>query len=186
MKIRLMLSFLAVISLSSFKNEEKIVEEIPVVQIEEIVVSEPPEEVHELQELMDAIGELESNGRYDVVNRFGFMGKYQFSPRTLRHLGYNVTREQFLNSPQLQDSAMVQYLRDNYTNLRHHIMVYGYTTHNGIYLTPSSILAGAHFAGARGMKRFLENNIGTTDSNGMTITRYMERFTDYELNLEDL
>jgi hypothetical protein len=36
------------------------------------------------------------------------------------------------------------------------------------------------------MKRFLENNVGTTDSNGMTITRYMEKFTDYELNLEDL
>jgi len=183
MKIRLMLSFLAVISLSSFAYEKT--EEIPVVKIEEIVVSEPPKE-HQLQELMDAIGELESNGRYDVVNRFGFMGKYQFSPRTLKHLGYNVTREQFLNSPQLQDSAMVQYLKDNYTNLEHHIMVYGYTTHNGIYLTPSSILAGAHFAGARGMKRFLENNVGTTDSNGMTITKYMERFTDYELNLEEL
>ena len=185
MKIRLMLSFLAVGSLSSF-IPEKIEENIPVVEIEEIVVSEPPKEVHELQELMDAIGELESNGRYDVVNRFGFMGKYQFSPRTLRYLGYDVTKEQFLNSPQLQDSAMVQYLRDNYTNLQHHILVYGYTTHNGVYITPSSILAGAHFAGARGMKRFLENNVGTTDSNGMTITRYMEKFTDYELNLEDL
>ena len=183
MKIRLMLSFLAVISLSSFTYEKT--EEIPVVKIEEIIVSEPPKE-HQLQELMDAIGELESNGRYDAVNRFGFMGKYQFSPRTLKHLGHDVTREQFLNSPQLQDSVMVQYLRDNYTNLEHHIMIYGYTMHNGIYLTPSSILAGAHFAGARGMKKFLENNVGTTDSNGMTITKYMERFTDYELNLEEL
>jgi hypothetical protein len=181
-----MLSFLAVVVLSSFKSQEKIVEEMPVVQIEEIVVNEPPERVHELQELMDAIGELESNGRYDVVNRFGFMGKYQFSPRTLRHLGYDVTKEEFLNNPPLQDSAMVQYLRDNYTHLQHHIMVYGYTTHNGVYITPSSILAGAHFAGAFGMKRFLDNNVGTTDSNGMTIQRYMERFTDYELNLEDL
>jgi len=184
MKIRLMLSFLAVGSLSSFVPE-KIEENIPVVEIEEIVVSEPPK-VHQLDELIEAIGQLESNNRYDVVNRHGFMGKYQFSPRTVAYLGYDVTREQFLNNPELQDSVMVSYLRSNYSSLQHHIMVYGYTVHNGVYITPSSILAGAHFAGARGMKRFLENNVGTTDSNGMTITRYMEKFTDYELNLEDL
>ena len=179
-----MLSFLAVGSLSSFVPE-KIEENIPVVEIEEIVVSEPPK-VHQLDELIEAIGQLESNNRYDVVNRHGFMGKYQFSPRTVAYLGYDVTREQFLNNPELQDSVMVSYLRSNYSSLQHHIMVYGYTVHNGVYITPSSILAGAHFAGARGMKRFLENNVGTTDSNGMTITRYMEKFTDYELNLEDL
>jgi len=184
MKIRLMLSFLVVGSLSSF-IPEKIEENIPVVEIEEIVVSEPPK-VHQLDELIEAIGQLESNNRYDVVNRHGFMGKYQFSPRTVAYLGYDVTREQFLNNPELQDSVMVSYLRSNYSSLQHHIMVYGYTIHNGVYITPSSILAGAHFAGARGMKRFLENNVGTTDSNGMTITRYMEKFTDYELNLEDL
>ena len=184
MKIRLMLSFLAVGSLSSF-IPEKIEENIPVVEIEEIVVSEPPK-VHQLDELIEAIGQLESNNRYDVVNSYGFMGKYQFSPRTVAYLGYDVTREQFLNNPELQDSVMISYLRSNYSSLQHHIMVYGYTIHNGVYITPSSILAGAHFAGARGMKRFLENNVGTTDSNGMTITRYMEKFTDYELNLEDL
>jgi len=179
-----MLSFLAVGSLSSF-IPEKIEENIPVVEIEEIVVSEPPK-VHQLDELIEAIGQLESNNRYDVVNSYGFMGKYQFSPRTVAYLGYDVTREQFLNNPELQDSVMISYLRSNYSSLQHHIMVYGYTIHNGVYITPSSILAGAHFAGARGMKRFLENNVGTTDSNGMTITRYMEKFTDYELNLEDL
>ena len=184
MKIRLMLSFLAVGSLSSFVPE-KIEENIPVVEIEEIVVSEPPK-AHQLDELIEAIGQLESNNRYDVVNPYGFMGKYQFSPRTVAYLGYDVTREQFLNNPELQDSVMVSYLRSNYSSLQYHIMVYGYTIHNGVYITPSSILAGAHFAGARGMKRFLENNVGTTDSNGMTITRYMEKFTDYELNLEDL
>jgi hypothetical protein len=179
-----MLSFLAVGSLSSFVPE-KIEENIPVVEIEEIVVSEPPK-AHQLDELIEAIGQLESNNRYDVVNPYGFMGKYQFSPRTVAYLGYDVTREQFLNNPELQDSVMVSYLRSNYSSLQHHIMVYGYTIHNGVYITPSSVLAGAHFAGARGMKRFLENNVGTTDSNGMTITRYMEKFTDYELNLEDL
>lgn len=184
-----MLSILLVVLMSSFKNGNKEVEnieEMPIVEIEEIVVSESSKTVNGLQELMDAIGRLESNNRYDIVNSFGFMGKYQFSPRTLRHLGYEVSREEFLNNSQLQDSAMVRYLRDNYTSLQDHILVYGHTTHNGIYITPSSILAGAHFAGARGMKRFLENNVGTTDANGMTIERYMKRFTDYELNLEDL
>ena len=120
MKIRLMLSFLIIVATSSF-TPEKIVEEIPIVEIEEIVVSEPPEEVHQLNELIEAIGKLESNNRYDVVNRFGFMGKYQFSPRTVKYLGFDVTREQFLNNPQLQDSVMISYLRNNYSSLQHHI-----------------------------------------------------------------
>ena len=186
MNIRLTLSFLVTIILvvlfNGFRNNK---EETSIIQIEEVVVSEPPKE-HQLRDLIDAIGELESNNRYDVVNPFGFMGKYQFSPRTLRYLGYDVTTEEFLSSPQLQDSAMVHYLRHNYSNLQRHITIYGYTTHNGIYMTPSSILAGAHFAGAVGMKRFLDNKVGTTDANGMTITKYMERFTDYQLDLEDL
>jgi hypothetical protein len=109
-----MLSFLAVGSLSSFVPE-KIEENIPVVEIEEIVVSEPPK-AHQLDELIEAIGQLESNNRYDVVNPYGFMGKYQFSPRTVAYLGYDVTREQFLNNPELQDSVMVSYLRSNYSS----------------------------------------------------------------------
>jgi len=180
-----MLSFLAVISLSSFTTKNKIEQPIPVIEIEEVIVTEPPT-IHELQELMDAIGYFESNNRYDIVNPHGFMGRYQFSPRTVAYLGYDVTREEFLNNPQLQDSVMVSYIRDNYNSLQNYIDEYAYTTHNGLYITPSSILAGAHYAGAGGMKKFLTSNKETIDSNGMTITRYMKKFTDYEINLEEL
>lgn len=185
MKIRLMLSFLAILVLSSFTTQNKTEQEIPVIEIEEVIVAESPT-IHELQELMDAIGYFESNNRYDIVNPYGFMGRYQFSPRTVEYLGYNVTKEEFLNNPELQDSVMVSYIRDNYVSLRNYIDEYAYTTHNGIYITPSSILAGAHFAGAGGMKKFLRSDEETVDSNGMTITRYMKKFTDYEINLEEL
>jgi hypothetical protein len=40
---------------------------------------------------LNTMSYLESRGRYDVVNRFGYMGKYQFSKRTLiglRNNGY--------------------------------------------------------------------------------------------------
>ena len=191
MKTRLMLSFFVVLILSSFiKEKEKEVEEIPVVKLEPIVVTIPlSESKQKLQNLIDAIGEFESNNRYDVVNRFGFMGRYQFSPRTIKHLGYDVSKEEFLSSPSLQDEIMLAYILDNYNSLHEYIELYADTEHKGMVITPSSILAGAHFAGARGMKRFLNERgdlHGTRDSNGTTLRSYMQRFSDYDIDLEEL
>jgi peptidoglycan hydrolase CwlO-like protein len=53
-----------------------------------------------LELFLHSLGEYESNNDYTKVNKWGYLGKYQFSKRTLRGLGYKVKPEVFLNNPQ--------------------------------------------------------------------------------------
>jgi len=155
---------------------------IPIVEVEEESDSRK-----DLLRFLEAIALFESNNRYDVVNSYGFLGRYQFSPRTIKHLGYDVLNEDFLRNKRLQDEIMLAYMRENYISLRPYIDEYNNTNYKGMYITTSSILAGAHFAGAMGMKRFLLNkldSIGTVDANGMTLRKYMTKFSDY--NMEEV
>ena len=69
----------------------------------EFVVEQPEEEPSELDLFLDALGYQESGNRYWVVNRYGYMGRYQFGRETLQGLGYYVTRKEFLNTPELQE-----------------------------------------------------------------------------------
>ena len=158
---------------------------IPIVEVE--VEEDESDSRKDILRFLEAIALFESNNRYDVVNSYGFLGRYQFSPRTIKHLGYNVLKEDFLRNARLQDEIMLAYMRENYVSLRSYIEEYNNTNYKGMYITTSSILAGAHFAGAMGMKRFLLNkldSIGTVDANGMTLRKYMTKFSDY--NVEEV
>ena len=158
---------------------------IPIVEVE--VEEDESDSRKDLLRFLEAIALFESNNRYDVVNSYGFLGRYQFSPRTIKHLGYDVLNEDFLRNKRLQDEIMLAYMRENYVSLRPYIEEYNNTNYKGMYITTSSILAGAHFAGAMGMKRFLLNkldSIGTVDANGMTLRKYMTKFSDY--NVEEV
>ena len=151
-----------------------------------VVVEEESDSRKDLLRFLEAIALFESNNRYDVVNSYGFLGRYQFSPRTIKHLGYDVLNEDFLRNKRLQDEIMLAYMRENYVSLRPYIEEYNNTNYKGMYITTSSILAGAHFAGAMGMKRFLLNkldSIGTVDANGMTLRKYMTKFSDYNVEM---
>ena len=152
-----------------------------------IVEEDESDSRKDLLRFLEAIARFESNDRYDVVNPYGFLGRYQFSPTTIRHLGYDILNEDFLRNARLQDEIMLAYMRENYVSLRPYIEEYNNTNYKGMYITTSSILAGAHFAGAMGMKRFLLNkldSIGTVDANGMTLRKYMTKFSDY--NVEEV
>ena len=152
-----------------------------------IVEEDESESRKDLLRFLEAIAHFESNDRYDVVNPYGFLGRYQFSPITIRHLGYDILNEDFLRNKRLQDEVMLAYMRENYVSLRPYIEQYNNTNYKGIYITTSSILAGAHFAGATGMRRFLlsrSDSVGKTDANGMTLRRYMTKFSDY--NVEEV
>ena len=41
------------------------------------------------------LGFRESGNRYDIVNSYGYMGKYQFGKSTLKGLGFKVTQDEF-------------------------------------------------------------------------------------------
>lgn len=74
---------------------------------------------------VNAIQSKESGGNYSAVNRHsGAMGKYQIMPANLggrgsgwdyEALGRDVTRSQFMKSPQIQD-AIAQYKLKSYYN----------------------------------------------------------------------
>jgi hypothetical protein len=132
---------------------------------------------------MELVGEIESNNNYNIVNSYGMLGKYQFSPTTIKHLGFDVTREEFLNNPALQDSVMVAYIRYNHDSLIELIERYEGTERNGVVLTRAAILAGAHFAGTNGMRTYLVQNQsdGRKDGYGMTVGRYISYFQDFHL-----
>ena len=183
LKVMCVLVVLLVLDGANNKQEQIDISEVSI-PIEEEDESDSRKDI---LRFLEAIALFESNNRYDVVNPYGFLGRYQFSPTTIRHLGYDILNEDFLRNARLQDEIMLAYMRENYVSLRPYIEEYNNTHYKGMYITTSSILAGAHFAGAMGMKRFLLNkldSIGTTDANGMTLRKYMTKFSDY--NVEEV
>ena len=145
-----------------------------------VVLSEPTP----VEQFMDKIAEIETpGGGYHTVNRYGMMGRYQFSPSTVKVLGYKISKSEFLRDPEIQDSVMVTYMRENEKLLQHLIHRYDGRTVKGVRITRASILAGAHFAGPNGVKSFLvnESHTGIVDANGTSLKKYMSMFSDFHL-----
>lgn len=134
---------------------------------------------------LDAIGQRESSGNYKAVNRYGYLGKYQFGRSTLEHLKFNVTQEEFLNNPLLQEKAMQKLLLANKKSLRKQIKKHCGTIVHGIYITESGLLAAAHLGGAGSVRKFLRNGYEFKDGNGTKLTSYMELFAGYTLDLNE-
>jgi len=138
----------------------------------------------ELENFLYAIGHRESTNRYDVVNPWGYMGRYQFGRRTLKGLGFKVTKKEFLSNPQLQEEAMMALLLHNKEKLQKYIDVFDGKTVNGMLITESGILAAAHLGGQGSVKRYFKNGKVFRDGNGTKITSYMEKFSGYDIKLK--
>ena len=141
-------------------------------------------EINQTDLFLDAIGYYESSNRYDIVNRFGYMGKYQFGKSTLRGLGYKVSRKEFLNSPELQEQAMLDLLSHNKKILQTYIDYWDGKNINGKVITESGILAAAHLGGPGNVKKFFCDGKVFKDGNGTKITKYLTHFSGYKLNLD--
>ena len=135
------------------------------------------------RDFLDAIGFKESGNRYDIVNRYGYMGRYQFGKKTLRGLGFKQSKEEFLNSPQLQEKAMTALLKQNKRSLRKYIEKYDGKIVHGVLVTESGLLAAAHLGGAGSVKKWFRTGMVRRDGNGVKITSYMEKFSGYKLDL---
>jgi len=132
---------------------------------------------------LDAIGHQESGNRYHIVNRYGYMGRYQFGKETLKTLRIKVSREAFLNSPDLQEFAMVELLKYNKKKLQKYIDKYDGKVVHGILVTESGLLAAAHLGGAGSVRKWFRTGKIRKDGNGTKITSYMVRFGGYTLNI---
>ena len=167
------------VELIDLQNERE--EELIKIELEEIRVHEYHQQ--QLDSFLNAIGFRESSNRYDIVNRWGYMGKYQFGRSTLKGLGFAVTRKEFLSNPQLQEEAMMALLLHNKEKLQKYIDIFDGQTINGMLITESGILAAAHLGGQGSVKRYFKNGKVFKDGYGTKITSYMEKFSGYDIQL---
>ena len=128
-----------------------------------------------------AVAIKESQGLYKLVNRFGYMGKYQFGKSALRALGIKDSKE-FLNNPGLQERAFKALLAKNKWELRKEIHRFDGQVIKGVKITESGLLAAAHLAGAGSVKSFLHSNgkKAFRDGFGTSLKTYIRKFGGYD------
>lgn len=145
-----------------------------------------PQHQIELNRFMTDIGHKESTNNYKCINPWGHLGKYQFSPKTLKGLGYDVSVNKFLNDSLIQDEAMLSLMKENHKILKKDIIKYNNTTINGVKITESGIIAASHLAGPYAVKKYLNSKgtFTTQDSLGTSIESYMKLFSNYKLDIQ--
>ena len=126
----------------------------------------------------------ESTGSYSRLNKFGFMGKYQFNLNTLKM--YKIKNSNnFINNPELQERVFLINVQRNKWILRKDIKWFVGTIINGTEITESGILAAAHLSGPGNVKKYLRSN-GKDDKNdafGTSISKYIKYFKNFDLSM---
>lgn len=127
---------------------------------------------------------LESSNRPQAVNSFGYLGKYQFSKKTLRGLNFKPNEiDSFLIDENLQERAMDKLVIHNTRILKN----YGLDKFigkevNGITITMRGMLAGSHLTGPYSVKEYVMSNgeIDRTDGYGTPVSKYIKSFEEEE------
>lgn len=145
----------------------------------------------------DKMGVLESSNNYNAINIYGYLGKYQFSRKTLRGLVRNGYLEaskkelrNFRNAPDLQERAMNALIEHN-----SEILLKGYKLGRyigkdvlGVRITMEGLLAAAHLLGPYSIKHFITTGgslesvtvggvvVNKYDGNGTSIITYLKHF----------
>ena len=130
------------------------------------------------------LGFFESGSNYNKVNRFGYLGKYQFGRGTLKMYGVRNLSEYRLD-PELQEKVFLMNVMRNKWILRREISWYSNRYLNGTYISESGIIAAAHLSGPGNVKKFLRSHcnpdLDKRDANGTSISDYLNIFKDYDL-----
>lgn len=160
-----------------------------------------------LQDFYKDLGQREASGDYKSKNVFGYLGLYQMGTDALIDAGYydwagksNVNNWQdkyftgkdgvysvndFLNNPQAQDNAMLEFKKKQWGYLKNAgVEKYIGKTINGINITESGVLSGAHLVGQKELIKYLSSN-GTyipKDGNGTSVEEYLKKFADYDVS----
>ena len=130
------------------------------------------------------LGFFESGSDYDKINRFGYLGKYQFGKGTLKIYGVSDLNN-FIKSPELQERVFLMNVKRNKWILRREIKKYSNIFLGDLYISESGILAAAHLSGPGNVKKFLRNkasrDFNKKDANGTSISDYIRIFKNYNL-----
>ena len=130
-----------------------------------------------------ALAFKESRGILNMVNPYGYMGKYQFGRSTLRTVGVYDFQE-FLKNAAWQDKAFKALIARNKWELRKEIVKYKGRVINGVKITESGLIAAAHLGGAGSVKKYLRSNgrNGFKDGFGTSLKSYMKKFGGYDVS----
>lgn len=147
-------------------------------------------DVVEYQNFLLQLRIKESTNVWDTINRFGYIGYYQFGNAALQTIGYgHITTKKFrknpnIFSPKLQHKAVKKLLQYNSRILKSYYRYIGHTI-NGIYITESGLLAAAHLGGAGHVMEFLNDNGKSdfADGNGTKISKYLKEFSNYKIKI---
>ena len=150
-----------------------------------------------------ALGKRESGNRYNIVNAYGFMGRWQFGMARLCDLGYTerkvgmtgysnssfqwktwYSQEYFLNSPDFQDKVFREHCNNLIRSIDLRFSDFSGKVVNNIQITLSGLVAGAHLGGLGGVSHFLIDAYNSSDANGTKVGDYIKEFGGY--NLKDM
>ena len=130
------------------------------------------------------LGFFESGSDYRKINRFGYLGKYQFGKGTLKIYGVTDIND-FIYNPELQEKVFLMNIKRNKWILRREIKKYSNKSLGDLFITESGILAAAHLSGPGNVKKFLRNkgvtDFNKKDANGTSISDYIRIFKNYSL-----
>lgn len=125
---------------------------------------------------------------WTVINKIGCMGWFQFAPATLKWLGHGyITPDRFKANPniflpELQLKLLKTLVKCNEIELKDYMEFVGETI-NGILITKSGLLAGAHLGGAMGVKLYLASRgrVNKADIFHTSIQDYIREFQGYNI-----
>ena len=159
-----------------------------------------------LQQFLNDLGARESAGNYKAFNKFGYAGKYQMGEAALIDTGYYrkpsriynndwsgeflgkdgiYSIQDFLNTPKAQENAQIIFKKKQWSYLKA-VDAHNYLglIINGIVITPSGLLAGAHLKGAGSVIQYLKSRgkcIGK-DAFGTSVENYIKQFANYDVS----
>lgn len=148
------------------------------------------------------LGKRESSGNYSCVNSFGFLGKYQFGKPRLYDLGWSIDgwhpkgkpirkylkKSEFLSNRILQDQLFYDHVKRYKYYAEKHFSIHLGKTIQGIWITLSGMIAGAHLQGwgnskDPGVRQFLEKEVDDLDGYGTKLSEYVRDFAGYDLSM---
>jgi hypothetical protein len=121
-----------------------------------------------VKKFLERLGEIESRNDYKS-RRVGsqYLGRWQMGDAARKVVGFgNISYDKFLNTPELQDAAVILLLKYNYAYMKPYLNRYNNRIIRGYHLTTSGMLAMAHNVGADEVIKFLNSNCSYVPRDG--------------------
>ncbi|MBR1424132.1 hypothetical protein IJ579_01050 [bacterium] len=153
------------------------------------------------KQYFERLGRRESSGKYGALNYAGYLGKYQMGEAAMVDAGYYkkngnynndwsgqftgkdgvYSKEDFLKNQQAQENAVRDYSKKVWGYIKNTASKYDGEIINGIPMTQSGMLAGAHLVGQGALLKYLNSNgkYIPKDGNGVSIEEYIKNMGNY-------